>query len=136
MTSISMTDGSSEALTQGVRVTVRAEYLPDQSDPAQGLWFYVYHVLISNESERVVQLISRHWIITNAEGTEEHVRGPGVVGEQPVLGPSQSFSYTSGCPLDTPSGTMHGTYQMVSREGDRFEAVVAPFVLAQPFSIN
>ena len=136
MSSTTTIDGSSEALTRGVRVRVRAEYLSEQSDPGHGLWFYVYHVVVVNEGDEAAQLISRHWIITNAEGNEEHVRGPGVVGEQPVLNPGQSFSYTSGCPLDTPSGTMHGTYQMITRGGVRFDAVIAPFVLAQPFAVN
>lgn len=129
-------DGSSEAVTQGVRVKVKPEFLPHQSDPARGLWFFAYHVTVTNEGPHTLQLMSRHWIITNAEGREEHVRGPGVVGEQPVLRPGQSFRYTSGTPLDTPVGTMHGTYQMVGRDGTRFEARVAPFMLTHPFGVN
>lgn len=129
-------DGSSFALTRGVRVEARPEYLPDQSDPANGLWFWAYHVVVSNEGERPVRLVSRHWIITNAQGHQEHVRGPGVVGEQPLIRPGQSFRYTSGCPLDTSMGTMHGTYQMTTEEGDEFEAIIAPFTLAEPFGIN
>lgn len=136
MTANTLSDGSSEALTHGVRVRVRSEYLPEQSDPSRGLWFFVYHVIISNEGSSPVQLLSRHWIITNANGDEEHVRGPGVVGEQPLLGPRQSFAYTSGCRLKTASGTMHGTYQMVGPGDERFDAVIAPFVLAEPFAIN
>ncbi len=129
-------DGSSEALTRGVRVRVQPQFLPDHSDISKRTWVYAYHVTVSNEGTGTVQLLSRHWIITNAEGKEEHVRGPGVVGEQPLLRPGQSFRYTSGCSLKTPTGTMHGTYQMTTPEGDRFDARIAPFTLAQPYDIN
>ena len=131
-----MGQSTSEATTQGVRVEAVSDYLPRQSDPVQGLWFFVYHVTITNQGDGAVQLMSRHWIITNSHGVEDHVRGPGVVGNQPVLEPGQSFSYTSGCPLDTPVGTMHGTYQMVCEDGAQFDAEVAPFTLAEPFSLN
>jgi len=83
-----------------------------------------------------VQLLSRHWIITDATGHVEEVRGPGVVGEQPVLGPGQFFEYTSGCPLTTPFGSMHGTYQMTSAEGARFDAVIASFTLSEPHALH
>lgn len=137
MRSTSYDDGdTSDALTHGVRVTVRSEYLPEHTDVAQGKWFWAYHVTIQNEGTQTVQLMSRHWIFTNAHGSEEHVRGPGVVGEQPVLQPGQSFRYTSGCSLDTPLGSMHGTYQMVTRGGERFDAQIAPCALAQPYGIN
>ncbi len=126
----------SEAVTRGVRVRVEPEYLPDQSDPEQGLWVHAYHVTIKNEGDSTVQLISRHWVITNAKGEEEHVRGPGVVGFQPVLEPGQGFRYSSGCPLNTTVGSMHGTYQMVAADGTRFDAEVAPFTLAEPFAFN
>lgn len=132
----SHSDGSSEALTRGVRVRVRAEYLPEQSDPTHGQWFFVYHVIISNEGTEPVQLVSRHWIITDARGEVEQVRGPGVVGEQPRLSPRESFAYTSGCRLKASAGTMHGTYQMVTAGGERFDAQIAPFVLAEPFAFN
>lgn len=127
---------ASEAVTRGVRVQVEPEYLPEQSDPEQGLWVHAYHVTIRNEGEQTVQLLSRHWVITNAEGEEEHVRGPGVVGFQPVLEPGQAFRYTSGCPLSTSVGSMHGTFQMVARDGSRFDAEVAPFTLAEPYAFN
>lgn len=127
---------SSEAITRGVRVRAEPEYLPDQSDPDAGLWVHAYHVTITNESDQAVQLVSRHWVITNAEGTSEEVRGPGVVGFQPVLEPGQAFRYTSGCPLDTSVGSMHGSFQMVGRDGSRFDAEVAPFTLADPFALN
>ena len=123
-------------VTNGVRVSVAPEFLPDQSDPTGGVWLHAYHVMIENEGELPVQLISRHWIITNAHGVQDHVQGPGVVGETPNLEPGESFEYTSGCPLDTAMGTMHGTYQMVDPEGGTFDAEVAPFTLAEPFAVN
>jgi ApaG protein len=127
---------TSEGATRGVQVEVKPEYLPEQSDPSSGLWVHAYHVTISNRGEKAVQLLSRHWVITNAEGSEEHVRGPGVVGPQPVLKPGDTFTYTSGCPLDTPIGTMHGTYQMVTEDGEKFDAEIAPFTLAEPYALN
>jgi len=126
----------SEALTRGVRVRVQSRYVPEQSDPQAGGWFFAYTVTISNEGEQTVQLVSRHWIITNAHGETEEVRGPGVVGAQPVLQPGESFEYTSACPLGTPFGTMHGTYQMVAADGGRFDAEIAPFRLSTPYAIN
>jgi len=130
-----MTD--SEAVTRGIRVQVRARYVEEQSDPARRRWFFAYTVRISNESNTEVQLISRHWIITNANGEVQEVRGPGVVGQQPVLSPGEGFEYTSFCPLETPFGTMHGTYQMVvTRGGEEFDVEIAPFVLGEPYSIN
>jgi ApaG protein len=131
-----MEQSVSQSTTRGVRVEVVSDYLPQQSDPNQGLWVFVYHVTITNTGSDTVQLRSRHWIITNSYGVEDHVRGLGVVGNQPVLDPGQSFSYTSGCPLDTPVGTMHGTYQMVLEGGGEFDAVVAPFTLARPYELN
>ena len=126
----------SEAMTRGIRVEVRPNYLENQSDPRSGLWMFAYHVRILNDSTDTVQLLSRHWIITDATGRVEEVRGPGVVGEQPVLAPGQSFDYTSGCPLPTPMGTMHGSYQMVTQRGERFDAEIAPFTLAEPYTVN
>ena len=131
-----MEQQASAVTTCGVLVEVASDYLPQQSDPGQGLWVFVYHVTITNNGPQTVQHRSRHWIITNAHGVEDHVRGPGVVGNQPVLEPSQSFSYTSGCPLDTPVGTMHGTYQMVCEDGSAFDAEVAPFTLTKPYELN
>lgn len=126
----------SEALTRGVRVTVRPEYLPHQSDPRSGLWMFAYHIRIANEGAVPVQLVSRHWYITDSTGRVEEVRGPGVIGEQPIIKPGAHFDYTSGCPLPTPMGTMHGAYQMVGVGGERFDAQVAPFTLAEPLSLN
>jgi ApaG protein len=126
----------SEATTRGIHVEVRPDYLGQQSDPRNGVWMFAYHVRIRNTGGDTVQLVSRHWIITDATGRVEEVRGPGVVGEQPVLGPGQAFDYTSGCPLPTPMGTMHGSYQMVTQRGERFEAEIAPFTLAEPYTVN
>jgi ApaG protein len=127
---------TSEAVTRGIRVNVLAQYVPERSDPGENHWFFAYRIRISNESEETTQLVSRHWVITDAEGHVEEVRGPGVVGEQPILTPGQSFEYTSFCPLPTPFGTMQGTYQMVTRSGTRFDAHIAAFTLAEPTALN
>jgi ApaG protein len=127
---------TSEAVTRGVRVHVESRYVPEQSDPDRGGWLFAYRVRITNEGQSTVQLISRHWIITDANGETEEVRGPGVVGAQPILGPGESFEYTSACPLRTSFGTMHGTYQMVTNEGDGFDAEVAAFTLSTPYAVN
>lgn len=127
---------SSEASTRGVRIQVRSRYVPERSSPEHGAWFFAYTVLITNDGDTTVQLLSRHWIITNADGHVEEVRGPGVVGAQPVLGPGESFEYTSACPLPTAFGTMHGSYQMVTEDGERFDADIAPFSLNMPYAVN
>lgn len=102
------------ATTDGITVRVNPTYLPGHSDPAGGRHAWSYHVRIENGSAHDVQLIARHWVITDARGRVEEIRGEGVVGEQPVIAPGDSFDYVSGCPLDTPSGTMHGSYAMES----------------------
>lgn len=127
---------TSEATTRGIRVEVRAEYVPERSRPEDGEWFFAYRVRISNDGDERVQLLHRHWVITDAQGRTEEVRGPGVVGEQPILEPGGSFEYTSFCPLETPFGSMRGTYSMVRPDGTTFEAEVAPFALAEPHSIH
>jgi ApaG protein len=126
----------SNTLTRGVRIQVRSSYVPERSSPPEGQYFFTYRVRISNEGSETVQLISREWIITDAQGAVERVRGPGVVGEQPVLGPGESFEYTSFCPLKTPIGSMHGSYRMVTAEGESFDATIAPFSLAVPTALN
>ena len=126
----------SEATTRDIHVQVETEYDPQRSQPEGNRWFYLYTVTISNRGEETVQLLSRHWIITDADGQTEEVQGPGVVGHQPVLEPGQAFRYTSGCPLPSPYGTMHGTYQMVTPDGDSFDAEIAPFELSEPFLVN
>jgi ApaG protein len=128
-------DGS-ETVTRGIRVRVRSNYDPQRSEPGEGHWYFVYTIRIENEGAETVQLLSRHWIITDANGKIEEVRGPGVVGRQPVLGPGESFEYSSACPLGTAFGTMHGTYQMATRKGEHFDAEIAPFALGEPYSIN
>jgi ApaG protein len=126
----------SDATTRGVRVSVQSAYVPDRSSPQEGHYFFAYRVRISNAGEETVQLVSRHWVITDGDGNVEQVQGPGVVGEQPVLEPGESFEYTSFCPLRTPIGSMHGSYQMVAAGGSRFDAEIAPFSLAVPNALN
>ena len=126
----------SDCVTEGVRVRVQCRYAPERSQPAQGMYFFVYTVTLSNEGIEPAQLKSRHWIITDSNQRVEEVRGPGVVGETPLLRPGQSYTYSSGCMLRTQYGTMHGTYQMVRPDGRAFDAVIAPFVLALPHAIN
>jgi ApaG protein len=126
----------SDTLTRGVRIVVRPQYVPDQSEPAAGQYLFAYHITIRNEGAATVQLISRHWVITDGEGRVEHVRGPGVVGYQPVLKPGEQFQYTSACPLKTPVGTMHGEFNMVLDSGEKFDALITPFRLAIPKVLN
>jgi ApaG protein len=127
---------SSEAVTRRIRVHVQARYSPDHSHPGSSRWFFLYTITISNEGEETVQLISRHWVITDATGHVDEVRGPGVVGQQPVLEPGQSFEYTSGCPLSSPYGSMRGTFHMVTAGGERFEAEIAAFSLRGPYTVH
>jgi len=127
---------TSEAVTRGVRVRVKSTYDADRSRPSQSQWFFLYTIRIANEGTDTVQLLTRHWIITDATGHVEEVRGPGVIGEQPILAPGESFEYTSGCPLTTPFGTMKGTYQMSTRDGERFDAQIAEFELSEPYTVH
>ena len=121
-----------QATTRGIVVRVRPSFLDAQSDPAQRRWVWAYAVEIENTGETAVQLISRHWIITDAWGREEEVRGPGVVGEQPTIKPGEKYAYASGCPLSTSSGSMVGTYQMVSDADEAFEIDIPHFSLDTP----
>ena len=127
---------TSQATTRGIRVEVQAHYVPERSEPSHGRWFFAYRVRITNQGGERVQLLTRHWIITDAMGQVEEVRGPGVVGEQPVLDPGESFEYTSFCPLPTAFGTMQGTYQMVTSSGGAFDAEIAQFSLREPYAVN
>ena len=127
---------SSEAVTNNVRVEVESQYAPDHSQPFQNHWFFHYTVKITNEGDDTVQLLSRHWVITDASGHTDEVKGPGVVGEQPVLAPGESFGYTTGCPLKTTSGVMRGTYSMVSESGEHFDVEIAPFALHEPYTVH
>ncbi len=111
------------------RVDVSPQYLPDQSAPAQGVYSFAYTITITNDGEVPAQLISRHWRITDATGHVEEVKGLGVVGHQPLLKPGESFQYTSGCRLRTPTGGMHGSYFCVAEDGERFEVEIPLFVL-------
>ena len=115
-----------------IRVDVSTQYLSDQSDPAAGRYVFAYTIDISNTGTVAAQLISRHWLITDAEGAVQEVRGLGVVGHQPLLAPGQRFEYTSGCALTTPVGTMKGSYQMVADDGSPFEATIPEFMLSMP----
>jgi ApaG protein len=126
----------SDTTTRGVRVEVKSAFVPERSSPEENHYFFAYRVRISNVGEETVHLVSREWIITDADGNVEQVNGPGVVGEQPVLEPGEAFEYTSFCPLSTAIGSMHGTYQMVAASGERFDAEIAPFSLAVPTAIN
>jgi ApaG protein len=126
----------SDTTTQGIRVQVESIYDEDRSAPQENYFFFAYRVRISNVGSETAQLLSREWIITDANGNQQQVQGPGVVGEQPVLAPGEMFEYTSFCPLSTPVGSMHGTYRMVRESGDAFDAVIAPFSLAVPHSVN
>ncbi len=120
--------------TEDIEVTVRPEFLDQESDAGQGRWFWAYTIIIANHSEETVQLVSRYWRITNALGHVEEVQGEGVVGEKPVLTPGDSFQYTSGCPLNTPSGTMVGHYTMRrdGGEGPAFDVAIPAFSLDVP----
>jgi ApaG protein len=118
--------------TRSIKVTVKPFYLEDQSSPVENHYVWAYHVRIENRGKETVQLRHRHWQITDSRGQIKEVRGDGVVGEQPVLAPGESFEYTSGTPLPTPSGIMVGTYQMETRGGDSFSVRIPAFSLDSP----
>ena len=122
-----------EKSTKGIRVRVTPQFVEDQSEPDDGYFFWAYTVEIANQGAETVQLRSRYWHITDANGHVEEVRGPGVVGETPVLAPGATFSYTSGCPLSTASGIMHGHYVMVRQTGEQLEVKIPAFSLDSPF---
>jgi ApaG protein len=126
----------SEAVTDGIRVEVMSSYSPENSRPLEGEWVFQYTVRITNQGSQTVQLLSRHWVITDAADHVEEVRGPGVVGEQPVLAPGQSFKYSSWCPLKMPMGVMHGTYQMARTDGSQFDIEIAPFGLKARYTVH
>lgn len=126
----------SEAVTANIRVEVLARYVPENSKPLEDEWVFQYTVRITNEGSDTVQLLSRHWIITDALDNVKEVKGPGVVGEQPVLNPGASFKYSSWCPLATPTGSMRGTYQMIRADGTPFDIEIAPFGLKARYLVN
>ena len=118
--------------THGVTVRVSVSYLPEQSEPARGRWFWAYHIRIENDGAQAVQLLTRHWIITDGRGARHTVEGEGVVGEKPLIEPGESFDYVSGCPLATPTGHMQGSYRMVDAHGTSFDAAIPRFPLVAP----
>lgn len=126
----------STAITEGIKVTVSTVYVPSQSSPTERRYVFAYTIRILNEGAETAQLRTRHWVITHGNGKTEEVRGPGVVGHQPTLRPGEHFEYTSGCVLETPRGSMRGSYQMHRPDGRSFDAEVASFVLAMPHSLN
>ncbi|MCP4201322.1 MAG: Co2+/Mg2+ efflux protein ApaG [bacterium] len=127
---------ASDAVTRGISVHVEPRFDPHRSQPELSQWFFLYTVTIQNRGSETVQLLTRHWIITDGEGRVEEVRGPGVVGEQPVLAPGESFEYTSGCPLTTDVGKMEGSYQMVTAGGEVFDAAIAAFTLCEAGTVH
>lgn len=124
------------ATTDGVTVRVSVSYLPEQSEPERGRWFWAYHIRLENEGTETVQLLTRHWVITDGRGARHSVEGEGVVGEQPVIEPGASFDYVSGCPLATSSGAMQGSYQMVREDGAVFAVEIPRFSLFAPAVLN
>jgi ApaG protein len=126
----------SEAVTNGIRVEVIAQHSPEHSRVTEGEWVFQYTVRITNLGGDTVQLLSRHWIITDAVDHVEEVRGPGVVGAQPILAPGESFKYSSWCPLKTPTGMMRGAYQMAASDGARFDIEIAPFALRARYTVH
>ena len=120
------------AITRGIAVSVLPTYLEAQSSPGSSQYFWAYRVVIENQGQETVQLLSRHWMITNARGDLTEVKGAGVVGEQPVLKPGESFEYTSGAPLNTTSGMMGGAYRMESETGEQFDIEIPTFSLDRP----
>lgn len=126
----------SVAVTNGIRVSVVTRYLEPQSDPRQDHYVFTYEISIANEGKEAVQLLSRHWIIQDANNAVEEVEGEGVIGKTPIIPPNDRFVYSSFCPLRTEWGIMKGSYQMQTESGEEFEAVIAPFVLMMPHLLN
>jgi len=127
---------SSNKSPYAISVTVQAKFLREQSAPDDNRYVFSYTIRIANSGSVGAKLLTRHWIITDATGHTEEVKGAGVVGEQPVLRPGESFQYTSGCPLKTSTGVMRGTYQMVTEDGDHFDVEIAPFALHEPYTVH
>ena len=120
------------AETRDVVVRVSVSFLPEQSEPQRGRWFWAYHIRIENNSTHTIQLLTRHWVITDGRGARHSVEGEGVVGEQPVIAPGGSFDYVSGCPLATPTGAMQGSYHMIGEDGSAFDVDIPRFALIAP----
>ena len=124
------------AVTRSIRVDVRNQYVPEQSDVRANKYVFSYTIRITNQGQEPAQLRSRHWHILHGSGKEDEVKGPGVVGHQPTIQPGEAFQYTSGCVLSTPHGSMHGTYEMVLPDGSVFDAEIPAFTLAVPHTLN
>lgn len=124
------------ATTHGIRITVRTRYLEDESEPRREKFVFAYQIAIANEGDEDARLLTRHWIIQDAGNHVDEVIGDGVIGQTPVLAPGQEFVYTSYCPLKTEWGMMKGTYGMMRPDGERFEAIIAPFALLPPYLLN
>jgi ApaG protein len=130
-------DHSGDALSEHhIDIDVKTRYLPERSEPSRSFFFFAYQVTITNRGPGSCQLLARHWIITDANGNEEEVEGPGVVGQQPLLEPGESFTYSSGCPLTTKAGAMRGWYHFVDHEARRFRAEIPAFALTQSSLLN
>ena len=127
---------TSEAVTRQIRVSVISEYSPDRSRPQDRQWFFLYTITIANDSKDTIQLLSRHWLITDDSGEVEDVKGQGVIGQQPVIKPGEDFTYTSGASLRTALGTMEGTYQMIARGGKPFDVTIPKFTLSGPYTVH
>jgi len=120
------------AETRGVIVRVSVSFMPEQSEPARGRWFWAYHIRLENVGKQAVQLLTRKWVITDGRGGRHDVQGEGVIGAQPVIEPGQSYDYVSGCPLQTPTGSMEGSYHMIAEDGSTFQAAIPRFSLIGP----
>ncbi|MDF0541338.1 Co2+/Mg2+ efflux protein ApaG [Sphingobium sp. H39-3-25] len=118
--------------TRDITVRVAVSFLPEQSEPDRGRWFWAYHIRIENHGDHPVQLLTRRWLITDGRGAQHKVEGEGVVGEQPVVQPGKSYDYVSGCPLATPTGAMEGSYHMLGNDGRTFEVAIPRFALIAP----
>lgn len=126
----------SDTVTNNIRVEVLSRHMPEKSQPGLDQWIFQYTVRITNQGLDTVQLLSRHWIITDALEQIREVKGPGVIGEQPVIAPGESFKYSSWCPLQTPTGTMRGTYQMATADGHLFDVDIAVFALKARYTVH
>ena len=125
-----------EAITRNIRVAVKPQFLNDQSDPNENRYLWAYHITIENQGAETVQLLRRHWHITDARGRVREVEGPGVIGVQPVIAPGKSHQYSSGVPLETPSGFMAGSFQMKNEAGEGFDVTIPMFALDSPFEVR
>lgn len=128
--------GISELITRNMKISVSTEYIESRSDPKSGYYFFSYTVTLTNQGPETIQLLARHWLVTDSTNRTEQIRGLGVVGEQPIIKPGESYTYTSFCPLPTPFGTMEGSYQVINQEGEEFDLIIPIFTLAHPHSIH